>query len=140
MSRIADRPDIEVRIGEVSLEDELAECHVVALPFRRSMTITPPLVAAETMAVGVPVVATSVPCMSSLVEDGVTGRVVAPGDPAALAGAIRWIVEDRHRWEQMSAAARFTIATQWSWSAAATAVDDAYEHALASGSAVVHAV
>jgi glycosyltransferase involved in cell wall biosynthesis len=139
LTRIQGRPDVEVRVGEAAcLDQELAECHVVALPFRRSMTITPPLVAAETMAVGVPVVATSVPCMASLVEDGVTGRVVPPHDPTALAEAICWTIADRSRWEEMSAAARYTIATHWSWPAAASAVDDAY--ALATGRTPLHAV
>jgi glycosyltransferase involved in cell wall biosynthesis len=90
------------------------------------MTITPPLVAAETMALGVPIVATAVPCITPLVEDGISGRIVPPGDVDALAGAIRWIVGDRDRWETMSVAARSAIERHWSWPGAAAAVDRAY--------------
>jgi glycosyltransferase involved in cell wall biosynthesis len=43
----------------------------------------------EALAVGTPVVATAVGGVPEIVEDGVTGLLVAPGDPAALAAALR---------------------------------------------------
>jgi glycosyltransferase involved in cell wall biosynthesis len=60
-------------------------------------------VLAEAMAVGTPVVATRVGGLEEVVRDGVTGRLVAPGDPDALAGAV---LEVLHRRETMGAAAR----------------------------------
>ncbi|HEY6865919.1 MAG TPA: glycosyltransferase [Candidatus Eisenbacteria bacterium] len=42
----------------------------------------------DAQALGVPVVATAVGGVPDAVEDGVTGRLVAPRDPGALAGAI----------------------------------------------------
>lgn len=45
-------------------------------------------VLAEAMAVGTPVVATAVDGLVEVVEDGVTGRLVPPGDPARLATAV----------------------------------------------------
>jgi glycosyltransferase involved in cell wall biosynthesis len=60
-------------------------------------------VLAEAMIVGTPVVATSVGGLAEVVADGVTGRLVAPGEPDRLAAAVLDVVAHR---EQMGAAAR----------------------------------
>lgn len=60
-------------------------------------------VAAEAMAVGTPVVATRVGGIPEVVQDGVSGRLVEPGDPRALADAVREVLAHRR---EMGAAAR----------------------------------
>jgi glycosyltransferase involved in cell wall biosynthesis len=60
-------------------------------------------VLSEAMAVGTPVVATRVGGLAEVVDDGVTGLLVEPGDPAALAAAVLDVL---HRREAMGAAAR----------------------------------
>jgi glycosyltransferase involved in cell wall biosynthesis len=60
-------------------------------------------VLAEAMAAGTPVVATRVGGLAEVVADGVTGRLVTPGDPAELAAAVLEVLADRDR---MGAAAR----------------------------------
>jgi glycosyltransferase involved in cell wall biosynthesis len=52
-------------------------------------------VLAEAMAVGTPVVATRVGGLAEIVQDGVTGLLVEPGDPDALAGAVLRVLERR---------------------------------------------
>ena len=52
-----------------------------------------PLVVLEAMAAGLPVVGTRVCGMTEAVLDGVTGRLVAPADPDALACAIAEVLE-----------------------------------------------
>jgi glycosyltransferase involved in cell wall biosynthesis len=60
-------------------------------------------VLAEAMAVGTPVVATRVDGLPEVVQDGVTGRLVEPGQPDELATAILDVLARR---EAMGAAAR----------------------------------
>ena len=60
-------------------------------------------VLAEAMNAGTPVVATRVGGLAEVVEDGVTGRLVPPGDPEALAQAVVEVLDKR---DQMGAAGR----------------------------------
>jgi glycosyltransferase involved in cell wall biosynthesis len=64
----------------------------------------------EAMAAGTPVVATNVDSLPEVVEDGVTGRLVGPGDIGALADAV---VEVLDRREEMGAAARVAAAERF---------------------------
>ncbi|HEX7097527.1 MAG TPA: glycosyltransferase family 4 protein [Acidimicrobiales bacterium] len=127
VARLERMPGVDVVMGGCDdLARELASCQVVALPFRRSMTMTPTLVAAEALAAGVPVVGTDVPCLTPLLTDRVTGRIVRRGDVPALADALRWVLADRERWARLSAAAIDHIADEWSWSGAALGIDEVY--------------
>jgi glycosyltransferase involved in cell wall biosynthesis len=60
-------------------------------------------VVADAMAVGTPVVATLVDGLPEVVRDGVSGRLVVPGDPDALAAAVLEVLARR---EEMGTAAR----------------------------------
>lgn len=51
-------------------------------------------IAAEALAVGVPVVAGAVDGLVEVVRDGVTGRLVPPHDPLALAHGIIWALQN----------------------------------------------
>jgi len=53
-----------------------------------------PNVLAEAMSQGLPVVATALPAIGELVEDGVSGRLVPPEDAGALATAIAALIAD----------------------------------------------
>ena len=64
---------------------------VLALPSRWEGM---PRVLVEAAAAGVPVVATPVGGVTDFVEDGATGLLVPPGDPAALAGALGRLLGD----------------------------------------------
>jgi rhamnosyl/mannosyltransferase len=68
------------------------------------------LVQVEAMAAGVPVVCTELGTGTSYVnQDGITGRVVPPRDPAALAAAISELLADPAKLAAMSAAARARV-------------------------------
>lgn len=53
-----------------------------------------PTIALEAMAVGVPVVATRLGAMAEVLTDDVNGRLVRPGDVAALADVLRAVIAD----------------------------------------------
>lgn len=67
----------------------LAAADVVVLPSRHEGL---GVAALEAMAVGRPVVASRVGGLGEVVVDGTTGRLVPPGDPCALADALRPLV------------------------------------------------
>jgi len=60
----------------------------------------------EAMIVGLPIVATRVGGVSELVEDGVTGFLVPPKDPKALAEAIQKLLDDPELRKEMGQAGR----------------------------------
>jgi glycosyltransferase involved in cell wall biosynthesis len=120
----------DVRLGALDdLDAQFAECQLAAFPFRWSVTLTPALAAAEAMAAGLPVVATTVECLSPLIEHGVNGALVAPEEPTALAEAIVTILTSPERWQPQSEAARKTIEESWAWPDAARDVQELYRTA-----------
>jgi colanic acid/amylovoran biosynthesis glycosyltransferase len=62
-----------------------------------------PTVIAEAMAAGLPVVSTPIAGIPEMVEDGVSGELVSPGDSPALARAIERFVPDLPRARQFGA-------------------------------------
>jgi len=64
-----------------------------------------PAVAVEAMGAGRPVIASAAGGLPSIVQDGRSGLLVAPGDPEALAAAMRALIEDSGRRRAMGAAA-----------------------------------
>lgn len=67
----------------------------------------------EAMAYGVTPVVTNVGGMPELVEDGVSGRVVAPRDASELSAAIEALYRDRKRLKELGARARERIANHF---------------------------
>jgi glycosyltransferase involved in cell wall biosynthesis len=63
----------------------------------------------EASAASRPIVATAVGGVPSVVEDGVTGRLVPPGDPAALAAGIREALADAEQARRWGAAGRARV-------------------------------
>ena len=87
----------------------LAALDLLVVPSRwESMPIGP----IEAMFCGVPVLATSVGGLPELVEDGVTGRLVPPGDDEALASALRELLAASERLRELGEAARAEAETR----------------------------
>ncbi len=94
-----------------------------------------PLSVMEYMEAGKPVVATRVGGLPDLVEEGVSGLLVDPQDPGALAAALAEVLRDPERAARMGEAGRVRRRETFSIEATARAVGELYEelHAAKSG-------
>jgi len=97
---------------------------IVVVPSRREGY---GVVAREAMAYGRPVVASAVGGLPEAVEDGVTGLLVQPREPAALERALRALLDDRELRERLGAAAREQAKRRFSHEAEAEALVAVYE-------------
>jgi glycosyltransferase involved in cell wall biosynthesis len=88
------------------------------------------LPAGEAMACGLPVVATTGGALPEVVEDGVTGVLVPPGDAPALAQAIRTLMGDAGLRRRMGQAGRERVLENFSWRKAALETEAVYREVL----------
>jgi starch synthase len=86
--------------------------------------------ALEAQACGVPVVSTDVGAVHEVVDDGVTGLLVLPGDPGAIAAATLSLLEDAGRRAEMGRAGRAVAVERFGIETAADLRARAYEAAL----------
>jgi glycosyltransferase involved in cell wall biosynthesis len=107
-------------------------CHLAADIFcvpRLDTPVTrlvPPLKPLEAMASGRPVVASDLPPLRETISDGVTGRLVPPGDPAALAATLGRLLADDADRHRMGRAAREWVLGHRTWAQAASRYGDLY--------------
>jgi glycosyltransferase involved in cell wall biosynthesis len=89
-----------------------------------------PTVLVEAMARAIPVVSTAVIGLDELVTDGVTGRLVAPEDPEAIAVAIGELLRDPAAAERMGAAARDKVIAEFAPEVATAALLHVFDEAV----------
>jgi glycosyltransferase involved in cell wall biosynthesis len=85
-----------------------------------------PLALLKAMGAGLPVVATRVSGSQEVIADGVNGCLVAPGDPAALARAIRDLYRRPEVRRRLGDAAHRTVAAQYSQTAMLKRLEELY--------------
>ena len=107
----------------------LAACDLVVLP---SMSEGLPVVALEAMALETPVVATRVGGIPEAVENGVTGILVPPADPAAMAEAILGLLGDSESMRQMAEKGPRRVGQYFTFEVMARAYRRLYEELLSS--------
>lgn len=86
-----------------------------------------PLKILESMAAGVPVVASDLPAVRELLLDGEHGRLVAADRPGELARVIRVLLDYPEQLARMGRAAREHVATHLTWDASAAKLRGVYE-------------
>jgi glycosyltransferase involved in cell wall biosynthesis len=89
-----------------------------------------PLVIIEAGIVGLPVVASAVGGVPELIEDGVTGFIVPPGNPQALADILQKLVGDARLRHKVGAAAREKVLREFTLNNMLTKTHQLYEDIL----------
>jgi glycosyltransferase involved in cell wall biosynthesis len=135
-----DRPRLERLAGELGVRDRVSmpgwqadvratfeAMDVFALSSHREGL---PNVVLEAMALEVPCVATRVNGVPRLVEDGRTGLLVGPGDPAGLAAALDALAGDPGRRAAFRTAARRAVEGRWGFPARMAKMAAVYDRLL----------
>ncbi|MDH6108529.1 glycosyltransferase involved in cell wall biosynthesis [Kitasatospora sp. MAP12-15] len=84
----------------------------------------------EALAAARPVAATCVNGIPDLVEPGATGLLSAPGDPAALARAVGWLLDHPEQASAMGRQGRARVRATFDPAAMCAAIDHCYRHLL----------
>ena len=114
--RLSDRVEMVGRCTHATLPDYYAGADVVVVPSVVDSTGDRdglPNVVLESMASQRPVVASAVAAIPAAVHDGVTGTLVPPRDPNALAGALAALIDSPARRAELGRAARLTAETEF---------------------------
>jgi glycosyltransferase involved in cell wall biosynthesis len=109
---IADRVTLTGRLPREELVRLYNACEVFVSP---SLYEGFGLPAAEAMACGAPVVATTAGAFPEVIEDGQSGLLVPPRDAAALADAIERLMKDSYVRRKLGQQARRRISEHFSW-------------------------
>ncbi|MFP7674740.1 glycosyltransferase [Marivita sp. S0852] len=96
--------------SQAEVAEELAQADVFVLP---SFAEGVPVVLMEAMAAQVPVVTTRIAGVPELVEDGVSGRVVPPGDTDAFIAALEDMLRDATQRQTFGAAGRRKVLQEY---------------------------
>jgi glycosyltransferase involved in cell wall biosynthesis len=124
---VAHAVELTGQLDPAGVEDQLRRATVCAFPSRWESFGN---VVAEASAIGRPVVASSIAPFRELVDDGVTGRIVALDDERAWADALIELLGDRQRATAMGAAAAERIAGISAPAHVAELALAAHEHAI----------
>lgn len=125
--RVAAMPGVTLQAGYVPVDAVaplFGAARCVVLPYRRSSQSG---VAHLAFTFARPVVATSVGDVPSVVRDGETGRLVAPGDVPALAAAVTALLGDAAESAQLGQQGHARLGNTASWDDVAGLVDTALQ-------------
>jgi glycosyltransferase involved in cell wall biosynthesis len=90
------------------------------------------MVLIEAMACGKPVIASNLPGVRSVVNDGEDGLLVEPGNVADLAAKIQQLLDDPQRRQEMGKRGRAKVERQYSWDAIGAKLEQIYHNVVSS--------
>jgi glycosyltransferase involved in cell wall biosynthesis len=125
------RVEITGLIRPADVAPRLAAATMLVLPNTASaisLRYTSPLKLFEYLAMGRPIIASDLPAIREILTDGETGLLVPPGDPDALAAAMRRVAGDQALAARLADAA-LALAPSYSWDERAQRLDAALEAA-----------
>jgi len=105
-------------VPEAQLPAYFRRADIVVLPYARTERLDQSGVLAAALAFGKPIVASDVGGFSEVARLG-AARLVAPGDPEALAAALRTLIADPAQRRRLGAAALAAARGPYSWDAVA---------------------
>lgn len=132
-------PSLSKKLGiehMVTLTGRLSREDLVSRYNRAELLVSPSLYegfglpAAEAMACGTPVIATTAGAFPEVIEDGRSGILVPPGDPQALASAIERVLDDGELRARLGEEGRRRIVDNFSWRDTALGTEALYEEVL----------
>jgi glycosyltransferase involved in cell wall biosynthesis len=103
---LAENVDLIGAVPEHTIREGLSVSHVFALA---SLHEAIGVATMEAMAMGMPVIATRVGGVPELIDDGVNGLLVSPGEPGELAIAIEEVLRDKDLAQRLAASSRQKI-------------------------------
>jgi glycosyltransferase involved in cell wall biosynthesis len=114
---LAERVTVTGLVPRADVPERLSSADVLVLPTvaTPSARYTSPLKLFEYMASGRPIVASDLEPIREVLTDGQNARLVPPGEPAALAAAVRELLADPAQAEQLARTA-FEQVSSYSWS------------------------
>lgn len=111
-------------IGKKEREDAFAWADVFVLP---SYAEGMPMSILEAMSYGLPILTTPVGGVPDIVRDKLNGRLVQPGDSGGIQAALLSMLEDSESRQEMGAASRSVIETQFALNEHTQRIADLYE-------------
>lgn len=117
-------------IHQEDLNSWYSRAKIFVFPSTNPVLETFGIVLLEAMAAGRPVITTEIAGMADDIRSYDAGIVIPPGNPVALAGAIRSLLADPDRAEQMGAMGRRLVNDRYGWPLIATRIGEVYKKLL----------
>ena len=130
--------DVEAlgRLDKSAVFDELRRAIAMVLPSVWYEGL--PVAVLEAYATGTPVIASGIGSLAEIVEDGVTGLLVSPGDAEDLADRMRWAGDHRSEMRRMGLSARKAYETRYRGATHLDALRAAYQRLIDQREPVAH--